>query len=327
VYKTGSLLFGVFACLIGAQSGPYLGQAPPGLTPVMFAPGLVSTGLYERDAAVTPDGGEVYFTIMGGFSVIVGCRRVGDRWVGPEVAPFSGGPVVMDAEPALSPDGQRLFFLSTRPKDGSTPRPGWVNQDIWVVDRTPQGWSEPRNLGEPVNSADEEFYPSLTRGGSIYFTRSREGGKVSEVWRARWDGSRFAQAERLSDTINGAGPVFNAAVSPDERMLVFCAGERKGNLGGSDYWISFRGADGGWSEPKNLGAPFNGPGLQAIAPSFSTDGKYFFFATNRRTLAQEGRRTYAAIQGERTQPGNGNADVWWVDVKALESFRPGSGPR
>lgn len=320
-----TLLLGLLASptLLLAQVGPYLGQTPPGTTPQMFAPGTVSTGLYERDLAVTADGGELWFTVMGGFSVIVRCRKVGDRWEGPEVAPFSGGPVVMDAEPALSPDGQRLFFLSTRPKDGSAPKPGWVNQDIWVADRTAEGWSAPRNLGAPVNSDEEEFFPSLTRDGAIYFTRGRDDGKVSSIWRARWDGKAFAQAEALPEAINGAGPVFNAAISPDGGMLVFCAAGRKGNLGASDYWISFRSAEDRWSEPRNLGAPFNGPGLQAIAPGFSSDGKYFFFATNRRTLAQQGPRTYAGIQRERTLPGNGNADLWWVEAKALETLRPG----
>jgi len=306
--------------LLGAQTGPYLGQTAPGKAPALFAPGIVSTGLYERDMAVAPNGGELYFTIMGGFSVILRCRQVQGRWEGPEVAPFSGGPVVMDAEPALSPDGKRLFFLSTRPKDGSAPKPGWVNQDLWVVERTDHGWSEPRNLGEQVNSEEEEFYPSVTRDGTLYFTRGKDKGKVSEVWRARWDGKGFTKAERLPDVINGAGPVFNACISPDERMLVFCAAERKGSLGASDHWISFRKADDTWTEPKNLGEPFNGQGLQAISPSFSSDGKYFFFASNRRLLPQQGPRTYAGIQKERTQPGNGNADLWWVEAKVLEEM-------
>lgn len=318
------LIASLLSSLLGAQTGPYLGQTPPGTTPELFGPSRVSTGLYERDMAVAPDGGELYFTVMGGYSVILRCRRVKGRWEGPEVAPFSGGPVVMDAEPAFSPDGKRLYFLSTRPTDGSAPKPGWVNQDLWYVERTTQGWSEPRNVGAPVNSEDEEFYPSLARNGTIYFTRAK--GKVSEAWRARWDGTRFTQAERLPDVINGAGSLFNACISPDERMLVFCARDRKGNLGPADHWISFRRADDTWSEPQNLGERFNGPGLQAIAPSFSTDGRFFFFASTRRLLEPTRPRTYASIQQERQSAGNGNADLWWVDVKALEALERNPAP-
>ena len=41
--------------------GPYLGQKPPGMTPEIFAPGIISTNLDERIAAFTPDGKEFYF--------------------------------------------------------------------------------------------------------------------------------------------------------------------------------------------------------------------------------------------------------------------------
>ena len=43
------------------RTGPYLGETPPGLTPELFATGLVSTGGFERDVAITPDSQEIYF--------------------------------------------------------------------------------------------------------------------------------------------------------------------------------------------------------------------------------------------------------------------------
>ncbi len=317
-----AILLSLTSLGLAAQSGPWLGQSLPGGTPVLFGPGVVSTGLYERDLCASADGRELFWTLMGGdYSVLVGTRLQGGRWTRPEVLPFSGGPVTLDAEPTLTPDGRQLWFLSTRPKDGSEPKRGWVNQDLWYVERTSQGWSEAKNPGAPVNSDQEEFFPSFTREGHLYFTRGTDGGKVSAIWRARRTAAGFQAAERLPDVINGAGPVFNAAISPDERLLVFCAARRPGNLGGSDYWVSFRSADDRWSDPVNLGAPFNGPGLQAIAPGFSADGKHFFFATNRRTLPQGARRTYEGLQQERTVPGNGNADVWWVATDVLERLR------
>ena len=47
------------------RTGPYLGEKPPGLTPAVFAPGLVSTGGFERDVAITPDGREIFFGLAG----------------------------------------------------------------------------------------------------------------------------------------------------------------------------------------------------------------------------------------------------------------------
>ncbi len=46
----------------GAPRGPYLGQKPPGPKPEVFAPGVISTGIFERDVAMTPDGREFYFS-------------------------------------------------------------------------------------------------------------------------------------------------------------------------------------------------------------------------------------------------------------------------
>ena len=44
---------------------PYLGQKPPGLIPIPFAPGLVSTEIYEYDGAFTPDMKAFYFVRRG----------------------------------------------------------------------------------------------------------------------------------------------------------------------------------------------------------------------------------------------------------------------
>ena len=74
-------------------TGDWLGQAPPGDQAKLFAPGIVSNGWYTRDLAVTPDGDEIYFTVMlpnFQFSSILVTRRVDGVWTDPEVAPFSG---------------------------------------------------------------------------------------------------------------------------------------------------------------------------------------------------------------------------------------------
>lgn len=45
-------------------TGEYVGQTPPGNTPELFAPGLITTGTYTRDVAMTPDGSELYFGVL-----------------------------------------------------------------------------------------------------------------------------------------------------------------------------------------------------------------------------------------------------------------------
>ena len=61
-------------------------------------------------------------------------------WTTPEIASFSGR--FNDIDPAISPDGRRLFFASNRPTDGGTaPKKDF---DLWVVEKTASGWSEPK---------------------------------------------------------------------------------------------------------------------------------------------------------------------------------------
>src|SRR5690606_40714124 len=71
-------------------AGPYLGQEPPGLTPKLFAPGIVSTGFNERDVTISPEGDEIYFGLLTGKQItIMFTQLVNGSWTEPEVAPFA----------------------------------------------------------------------------------------------------------------------------------------------------------------------------------------------------------------------------------------------
>ena len=72
------------------------------------------------------------------------------------------------AHPALSADGQTLFFASDRPG-------GVGKMDIWKVTRQGDTWGEPINLGAPINSADNEIFPGLYNG-TLYFSSNKAGG-------------------------------------------------------------------------------------------------------------------------------------------------------
>lgn len=318
-----------FLCLLAScaagspPAGPWMGQTPPGGEPVLFGPGTVSTGLYERDFASTTDGKEFFFTIMGAdYSVIASCREEQGVWKGPFLVPFTAQAPSRDFEPFLSHDGKRLFFASTRPSGGRPAKPGWVYQDIWVTERTTSGWSEPRNLGAPIDSEDPEFYPSLTREGTLYFTRGKEGKEESAIYRARPRGEGWGEPERLPAAIN-TGAVFNACIAPDESYLLFCAGGRPGCVGGADYFVCFRTADDRWSEAVNLGPAFNRAGQAAIAISVTPDGKRIFFSSARRVSGgRSNPPIYEELQKERQMPGNGNSDIYWVDASVLDALRP-----
>ena len=306
----------------------YLAQEPPGDEPAVFAPGLVSTGLYERDVAITLDGKEFYFGLLSqGYATIAVCKRINGKWTSPEIAPFSTNPDYMDLEPHITPDGKRMMFLSTRPREGEEAKPGWADQDIWVVDRTESGWGEPYNLGPPVNTDAAEFFPSVTRDGTIYFTRTlnENGKRRSLIVRARMENGNYAEPEILPIAVNPGDDQYNAFIDPDERYLVVCIAGLDDASGRSDYYVCFRNEDDGWRGPINLGHKINTPDNTAPSPYVSPDGKYFFFASTRKTSpggSESNLRNYSDLQAIQTETGNGRSDIYWVNASFIEALRP-----
>jgi hypothetical protein len=312
-----------------ALTGPYLGQTPPGLEPELFAPGLVATGLHTRDLAMTPGGDEIYFSVGAGqFSVILGSRLVGGEWTAPEVAAFSADPAVGDIEPHISPDGERFYFVSNRPPDGSLmpveERGKWDRADIWVMQRMDGDWGEPENLGPPVNSDADEYFPSTTLDGTIYFTREDPQTGRNYIYRSRptEGGTGYAEPERLPEQVNSANQ-FNSFVAPDESFLILGVFGRADSHGGTDYYIVFRDAGDRWSEPLNLGPEINQERGQEWSPYVSPDGRYFFFMSTRQPFPEDApdRLTRDWLLDFHQLPESGNPAMYWVDAGFIAELR------
>ncbi len=309
--------------------GPYLGQKPPGTTPVLFATGIVSTGLSERDVAVGSDGREIYYGLtLGPITTIMVSREREGRWTEPETASFASNPAFMHFEPALAHGGGKILFLSNRPPRGREVKPGWQYQNIWASDRSDEGgWSEPFELESGINTDDFEFFPSVTRQGTLYFTRSKPGDLKTTIYRSRLAGGKYLPPEPLPSQINGRQDAYNACISPDESYLVACVAGKRDGAGPAtpNYQVFFRDADDSWSEGIPLGAEINRPGARASSPALSPDGRFFFFASDARTQrdgAATERLSYARLLELHNSPGNGNSDIYWVDAELIRRLRP-----
>ncbi|MEJ0080379.1 MAG: hypothetical protein WDM78_05360 [Puia sp.] len=68
----------------------------------------------------------------------------------------------------FSPDGQKLYFTSNRPLQGSD---STKDYDIWYLLKKGDDWRGPFNAGTKINTGKDEFYPSQARNGNLYFTR------------------------------------------------------------------------------------------------------------------------------------------------------------
>ena len=124
-----------------------------------------------RDVAISANGSEIYFSLQGyqgELSTIVSANSSNGKYSKPQVASFSGK--YHDLEPFLSVDGLRLYFSSDRPLDNTSNE--LKDYDIWYVERKTlkDEWSNAMNVGAPINTKDNEFYPSITLSNNLYFT-------------------------------------------------------------------------------------------------------------------------------------------------------------
>lgn len=284
-----------------ALTGPYFGQQPPGETPELFAPGIISTCKEHSAAMFTPDGNELWFGRMFPQEICY-AKIVDGVWTEPQTAPFSG--TYSDLYPILSPDGTKLFFSSYRPVEtGESLRRGEV--DLWVAERVDDSWAEPRHLGETINLGRRTSCGSVAANGSLYFTTHRTADRSVEMYRSALVDGVYSEPEALTE-LNSPEPDHCPLVAPDESYLIFSS--FRGGFGRSDLFISFRKPDGSWTEPVNMGARINSA-YKDEYPFMSPDGRYLFFNSNRPSALNE-----------RPVP-DGPGNIYWVDAGIINQLR------
>jgi Tol biopolymer transport system component len=285
--------------------------------PTLFGEGVISTGDDESHPAFTPDGETLYFlknTPIFNHWTVVTSQYSDGKWNTPEVAPFSGQ--YSDADPFITSDGKKLFFISTRPVDGKPKQ----DTDIWMMEKTSSGWGEPQHL--PVNSDASEWFPTLTNDGTLYFGSDRQGGRGrTDIWRSTLVDGKYGEPENLGDSINSPTSEVEPYISPDERFMILAAAGRTDSRGAFDLYVSYN-SNGVWTKPENLGDTINSGGWD-FSTKISPDGKYFFFTSNRgfADTPLEKRLTYDELISRLRSPHNGLRDIYQIDIDVLKLKR------
>lgn len=285
----------------------------PSDTPRYFAPGIITDGLSNRDFTISPSGDEIFFTIQhprGLASAIIRLKKIRGEWSQPEVAPFSG--IYRDLEASFSPDGKTLYFSSDRPVEASKPRHDF---DIWKVSKMPDGtWGQPQNLGKTVNTAKNEYYPSVTKNGDLYFTVEAAYGKGGEdIVMCRKTDTGYLAPVSLPAQVNSKLGEFNAFVDPDGQFIIFTSYGRSDDMGRGDLYMSRKDPNGNWMPARHLPAPINSEGLD-YCPYVTPDKKYFIFTSSRMRKEWNSDKavTYKEYIRLLSRPGNGQDDIFWV---------------
>src|ERR1051326_5958835 len=153
----------------------------------------------------------------------------------------------------ISQDGEWLIFA------GNFPSKGFGEFDLYISYSTPQGWSEPINLGPEINTDYWESSPSLSPDKkTLYFSSNRPGGYGGKDLYVSYRNAngKWSKAENMGPLVNSKGDELAPFIHADNNTLYFTSDGLPG-YGGSDLFMMRRKNATEWNAPENLGYPIN----------------------------------------------------------------------
>jgi flagellar motor protein MotB len=236
--------------------------------PVPFKPVSVGPGINTTDdeywPSITADGLTMMFTRQPnvinnpGFTGVVQedfyiSYYSGNVW---QKAFNAGAPlntIQNEGAQSISSDGSYMFFTACN-------RPGGLgNCDLYFSAFSNGKWSEPYNLGSPVNTSHWESTPSISADGrTLFFSSSRPGGfGGKDIWLTRLnENNKWTEPVNLGSEINTAGNEMSPFIHFDGKTLYF-ASDGLAGMGGYDLFVTRMKDDSTWTTPQNLGYPIN----------------------------------------------------------------------
>jgi len=279
--------------------GPYLGQKPPGMTPEIFAPGIISTENNLHSSPVFSKGGRfVFWKVMmsGDDDGIYYMEMKGNRWCKPRKAFFiDKGTDIYNDVPFFSPVDETLYFLSDRPYSNNN-----KERRLWYTNNNNDIWETPKLFEDIVpGNISLHWQFTISNSGNFFLTGTSDIGiGMYDIFIAKEIGDEYI-IELLPKPINSKNSDICPFISPDESYLIFASSDRNDGYGKCDIYICYKKADSLYTNPINMGAEINSSG-QEWCPIVSLDGKYLFFTSKR----------------------NGFQSAYWVDAKIIEELKP-----
>lgn len=269
-----------------------------------------------RDFCISKDGNEAFFTVQSPnqeISQLAYIKKNKNGWSKPELLPFCDS--YMYLEPFLSFDNNRLFFASNRPLNDSINKK--KDFDIWYVERRhkDEAWSKPKNLGKPINSELDEFYPSVSKNGNLYFTMvSPDGFGKDDIYYCEWKDDKYSNPILLGENINSAGYEFNAFISEKEDFIIYSKYKEKDGQGSGDLYISKKDTKGNWQKAVNLGTPMNTKYME-YCPFYDEQNQILYFTSKRNNIHPRNFNTISEFNKYINESNNGLSKIYKTSLK------------
>jgi outer membrane protein OmpA-like peptidoglycan-associated protein len=170
------------------------------------------------------------------------------------------------------------------------------------------------NLGPALNSAEDDHSPLVLPDESMLYLTSRRPGSLGgakdasghgfmeDIYQAAWDGKNWGPARLPGTPLNTNGADVAVAISADGQRLLLHSDNNPDDLSESRLSAA------GWSKPRPLGSHINSKHRETSA-SFSPDGRYVYFVSDKPEGSLGGRDIYKAEIDGKNPPVNLGAGI------------------
>ena len=199
--------------------------------------GGLNTEYDEGACTFSPDQRTMYFTQCATdpnyprYAQVMTSARSDAAWAKATKLDISKDTLSSFAHPAVSPDGQWLYFVSDMPG-------GQGGQDLWRIRLTTNGLGEMENLGETINTAGNECFPTFRPNGDLYFSSDGHVGLGGlDVYVARQNTDQRWTIEHLGFPLNSNGDDFGLTFEGPYNRGFFSS--NRGDARGWDHIYAF----------------------------------------------------------------------------------------
>ena len=200
--------------------------------------GGLNTDYDEGAASFSPDGKTMYLTQCGTdpsyprFAQIMKSARSDAAWGKASEVKISNDTLSSYAHPAVSPDGEWLYFCSDMPG-------GKGGLDIWRIRLTGNSMEGVENLGDPINTPGDEMFPAFRPNGDFYFSSDGHPGMGGlDIFIAKVNPTtRKYEVEHPGYPLNSNADDFGMTFEGPHNRGYFCS--NRGNGRGWDHIFSF----------------------------------------------------------------------------------------
>lgn len=251
----------------------------------------INTEENEGTASISGDGRTLVFSSCGAKDTKGGCDiyisyRIGNQWTKPiNLEPVNTA--YWDSQPSLSADGKTIYFSSNR--KGSIGK-----HDIWVSTQNDKGeWQTPQNLGDGINTSEDELAPFIhANGQTLFFSSSGYAGMGKlDLYLSNNEQGKWQTPQNLGYPLNTSKDETSITITSDGKMAFFGREERTGRQ-------SVRSLINWFEVPSDWNIPYKSNYLKGIV--FDEETKKNIAATVELIDLTSGQKIYSVDSDPQT---------------------------